>query len=138
MQVKLTPEQLAEIANRANAATSGPWFAHNPDDEYFMNAYVVTTSEVEPYDGDEFYRDNYEGLIATTLLQSPGYVKPKCDPKDGKWDVDAEFIAKARADIPALLAHIAEVEAERDAAQRLVDEMRELQREMAGKGRNET
>lgn len=78
--------RLDEIEARANAATPGPW-------------------EVKPYDGWHKESDNeinsFVGPDATTIIEQLG-----CDCCDVGLEVtpaDAEFIAAARTDVPALL-----------------------------------
>jgi hypothetical protein len=84
---------LAAIKARADAATPGPWKART---EYPQ---TVTSPTYGPDSSDE---DAW--VISTSLTHRP--------------DADAEFIAHARTDVPALLAHVAELEAERDEARR--------------------
>jgi hypothetical protein len=81
----LSPERRAEIAARAEAATPGPW--------------CTDSSEI------------YQGTEYTSWAV---WVGETCDPDDRrKSRADAEFIAAARTDVPALLA---EVEQLREAA----------------------
>ena len=81
----MTTEQIAAIAARANAATAGPW---SFDSDY--------PDEVFGPDGD---------AVATC------YGNLGLDDGYSEEDV-AAFIAGARQDIPALLAHVAAIEAE--------------------------
>lgn len=76
----LTPEQLAEIAARAEAATPGPW----------------CTDSWEIYQGTE-YQPGLSMWIGETCR---GNTSPEQD------RADATFVAAARTDIPALLAEI--------------------------------
>lgn len=81
----MTPERLAEIEARANAATEGPWEAIEDDSIHAAPAYV----------------DNGGcGVIAW---------RPVCDfvVRHG----DAEFIAHARTDAPALLTEVRRLQA---------------------------
>jgi hypothetical protein len=85
---KLTQEQLATIRQRAENATPGPW---------------------ETGDGyEQSSRGNYVWSVENGVIV--------CAEQDGTDCVldtnDATFIAHARTDIPALLEHIAELEAE--------------------------
>lgn len=80
----LTPEEIAAIRERAEKATSGPW-------------------QYEQYEVDP--------LSDTAKLYYSGSEKPFADFRgDLNQDQDAEFIAHARTDIPALLANIEELE----------------------------
>ncbi|MFJ7782230.1 hypothetical protein ACIQY8_05880 [Streptomyces albidoflavus] len=74
----LSPEYLAEIAARTEAATAGPW----------------CTDGAEIYQGDEYV--SYAFWVGETC---------RADEADGG-TVDAAFIAHARTDVPALLAEV--------------------------------
>ena len=78
---------LNAIRARADAATPGPWEA--VISEAFEYRWVVTPDEQEP-------------LETVCDVGAPASPRAK---------EDAEFIANARADIPALLAHIDALEA---------------------------
>lgn len=101
--------KLDEIEQRANRATPGPWYSQNPDDSHYMSAFCVRSIPDEPNDIED---GNEPGMIAVTLLQMPGTVGRGGD----KWEEDADFIAAARTDIPALVALARTLLAERDAA----------------------
>lgn len=82
----LTHEQLADISQRAEAATPGPWMTVQPGGP----------------NGSFWSICNQNGnIIALRLSQSPE---------------DAAFIAAARADIPALLNAVDRLRAERTTA----------------------
>ena len=82
----MTPEELKEIDKRATEATPAPWRV-NQIAGYTVDQ-IHACSEGEP-----FSNQNY---VATA--EGPNYSK------------DAVFIAHARTDVPALLAHIREQE----------------------------
>ncbi len=84
----LTPEQLAEIEVRADAATAGPW--QISIDDFYIESTTVFDDVNEPT------HDREPRLILETLPDA---------------DADTTFIAAARADVPALLAHIREQDA---------------------------
>lgn len=95
MTPPLTPEALAEIRKRAEAATPGPWEPRDPD-----------WWQLE----DPDYADKTDGIQAAGRS-----IMGTCDGcPAGKYD-DAVFIAHARTDIPALLAEVERLRAERDA-----------------------
>lgn len=75
---------LEEIERRANAATSGPWWAWNRG----VGWHIAVGS---PEDLDEWGRPR--------LL-------PEGFRTDIEFEADAEFIAHARTDIPALIAEV--------------------------------
>lgn len=76
----MTPEQLAEIKARVDAATGGKWF----------------------YNG--------EGIVGGGGLEWVAQTFSKRETDFPNHEANGEFIAHARQDIPALLAYIAELE----------------------------
>ncbi len=88
MSATLTPAELAEIRQRAEAATPGPWNAPTDWSHYAVSSgsFRVVESANQNNAHDFTGRDLY-GISRTR---------------------DAVFITHARTDIPALLAHIAE------------------------------
>lgn len=82
----LTEQQLADIETRANAATPGPW----------------CTDSWEIYQGTE-YEPGISMWIGETCR---GTTSPEQDSSD------AEFVAAARTDVPALLAEVRRLRAE--------------------------
>jgi len=85
----MTAQELNAIRARCDAATPGPWITCSCDDDSFWGATVYV--EQEGHD-DEYIAHFSKDQIA-----------------------DAEFIARARADVPALLAALEQAQAERDA-----------------------
>lgn len=85
----MTPEELNTIRERCEKATPGPWTTDRP---------------TKPSDPDEFSR-----WVAICGLG--GRTGVFADPPGGQfpWN-DAQFIAHAREDIPALLDHIKDIE----------------------------
>jgi hypothetical protein len=84
--MRLTQEQLEAIRQRAENATSGPW-------------------DVHPSLGVCNDCGNLYEVVESQMFFSPVVAELKREE-------DARFIAHARTDIPALLDHIAELEAE--------------------------
>nr|ALS89865.1 Ead/Ea22-like protein [uncultured bacterium] len=83
----LKPEELSAIRERAERATPGPW---------------------QPEGGQIARREaEQERSINDHMIVRDG----------GMWRENEIFIAYARADIPALLSHIAELEAQRSAGE---------------------
>jgi hypothetical protein len=97
----LTERELAEIGARAEMATPGPWHVRYLDDAYAMNLVAVSTVP-ETGDGEGWPRFDHREIVAATLIQEPRYV----DISDARWDVNANFIAAARTDVPRLVAEI--------------------------------
>ncbi|MDT0387486.1 hypothetical protein [Streptomyces dubilierae] len=92
---------LDTIEELCAAATPGPWFVRNVDDEHAMNLVAVSTVEgtgrTERWPGFD-----HRELIAATLVQQPRYV----DCADERWEENAAFIAMARDALPRLVAEV--------------------------------
>ena len=90
----MTPDLLAAIEARAHAATEGPWkasdFGYPGQDE---------PSSIIIHHGD-FKWESIDGGEFVAAL-----------PWDAQEALDATFIAYARTDVPALLAHVRDLEA---------------------------
>lgn len=93
------PLDLAAIQARANAATEGPWFL---DADGVGMAFAGNRADGRQY-----------GLwdIVHVSADKLGDLKPECADQER---ANADFIAHARADVPALIAALRQVEAERD------------------------
>jgi hypothetical protein len=92
---------LDAIEEMSSAATPGPWFVRNLDDDQAMN--LVAVSTVEDTGRAERWPDFDHGeLVAATLVQDPRYV----DCADGRWDENAAFIAMARDVVPRLVREV--------------------------------
>ncbi|MCX4750970.1 hypothetical protein OG455_41550 [Kitasatospora sp. NBC_01287] len=90
----LTDEQLADISAREAAARPGPWYRE--DDKQDLNRWVT----------------NEAGTVEINL----GYL-------GNNNQADAEFVAHAREDMPALLAEVRRLRAVEAAARAFADEM---------------
>ncbi|WP_331756710.1 hypothetical protein [Streptomyces decoyicus] len=100
MNQPLTPDRLAEIREREQDATKGPWGTH--------------------YDGQGTYTvQSGCRLSLATGFTSDGDIATLHG--NGQTFLDATFIARARRDVPALLAELDRVRAERDAFADRVD-----------------
>ncbi|MQY03493.1 hypothetical protein [Actinomadura macrotermitis] len=105
----LTDEELATIEELAEAATPGPWFVRNLDDDHAMSLVAISTAPDTGH-GERWPGFDHREIVAATLVQAPRYV----DVADERWDTNALFIANARQDIP-----------------RLIDEIKRLRRQLA-------
>ena len=101
----MTPQELKDIEARANAATPGPWRCGNGDEGWFWGFLVADTV------ADGCPDDKPSPAVLADFNRHVRY------------DANIAFCARARSDIPNLLAYIAAlterlraVEAERDEA----------------------
>ena len=86
---------LDAIERRANAATPGPWYVHDrPADFWTVGTDPDWPFECEVFD-DGSARGEYDALCSIA---------------------DRDFLVAARTDVPALIARVRELEAERDQA----------------------
>jgi hypothetical protein len=91
---------LDRIERRANAATKGPWGFSCGDRRYIADPSTDIVGEVAPlYSGQTI-------CVFAVASASQG---------------DAEFIASARTDVPALIARVRELEAQRDHERALLE-----------------
>lgn len=106
----MTENELGVIRNRAERATPGPWFPSLTDDDMCMNAcYVTTKPSAFEHDnrlGMTPNSGNHDAVVCITLLQHPRLACHKAQ----LWDEDADFIAHAREDVPALLKTVSDLQ----------------------------
>jgi len=98
----VTEQELQAIKERANAASNAPWIVEAG--EYSGNNWLVGTITVN---FGESYRD-YKVYFVTTKSVHASEL-------EGDAKTDAEFIAHARADVPALLTEVRSLRAMLDA-----------------------
>ena len=115
---RLTAEQLEGIQSRADAATPGPWaWAQTTEKGYGANV------------GAGCYADNdyncERPLVGDLSDRADDYYvdQPIAELGHQSANADAEFIAHARSDIPALLAELRAGRRERDEARKVTDAM---------------
>lgn len=106
----LSPERLADIEARANAATPGPWD--------FVETWEQEMIWLELVAGD-----------GTFILRAPLlYARESDSEKHNRHQANLEFAAFARRDIPDLLAALKQAQQERDRAaaalQKLVEKVK--------------
>ena len=99
-----------KIQARADKATAGPWFREYSD---------VVTARPDPRDVEEGYEDARNSRVVRGA--------PHLPKKDRQGIADAEFIAHARTDIPALLAMVREQRAAIERVRELSDNAPRMQ-----------
>ncbi|MFE0131973.1 hypothetical protein ACFWY6_10410 [Streptomyces sp. NPDC059037] len=97
----LTDDDLDGIEEIAAAATPGPWHMRQLDDDHAMSLVAVSTVP-DTGRGERWPGFDHGEIVAATLVQQPRYV----DAADGRWDENARFIARARQDVPRLVAEV--------------------------------
>lgn len=98
MMSELTPERLAEIKARTDAATPGPWFVEHLE----RDGFTYFSTDIAPL-------ESFDGEVHAGVLDED----------------EAEFIAHAREDVPDLVAEVERLRSERDALQAKLDQVRE-------------
>jgi hypothetical protein len=93
--------EIGEIEELCSAATPGPWFVRNLDDDHAMSLVAVSTSP-DTGRAERWPAFDHGDIVAATLVQHPRYV----DSRDGCWDDNAAFIAMAREAVPLLVAEV--------------------------------
>lgn len=85
---RLTDEELAQIAERADAATPGPWMAFVEGRDHVAGDDFIRTGGIDDSRSD-MYVSHYVGATARKVPAA-----------------DLDFIAAARQDVPRLVAEI--------------------------------
>lgn len=109
-----TELDLAAIEARAEAATEGPWEHSLVGIDLVDDEYVVQTESVAD--------------VVCRLARSGEFIEHPM----ASAQADAEFIAHARTDVPALVARVRELVAERDSVQFALDGFRGVARAERG------
>jgi len=96
----MTLEELETLEALERAASAGPWYVRQLDDELRMGAIAVST---RPDTGaNEDMRSGTwpsSEVVAACLIQSPPYVLPA----DDRFEENAELIAAMRTSLPELI-----------------------------------
>jgi hypothetical protein len=109
---QLTDERLREIEERAAKASPGPWRSLRDGNQYIQTSYLPTAKCVGASRVEGLVRPwNPHGLLAFGF-------KPSEYETARFLDADADFVAHAREDIPALIAEVGRLSAEVAAASR--------------------
>ena len=98
----MTEQELQAIEERANKATNATWIVEAG--EYSGSNWLVGTITVNL---GESYRDDQVYFVTTRNVHASEL--------EGDAKTDAEFIAHARADVPALIAEVRSLRAKLDA-----------------------
>jgi hypothetical protein len=103
----MTDEELKAIRDRARKATPGPWMPDDSVQPWIMQSRRQTGVYVRFYQRNGIL--NHVSFVAARRPQVPnGSMRPMAD---------AQFIAHARRDIPALLAEVRRLQRQLDAQQ---------------------
>lgn len=97
----ISEDDLNNLEELVSATTPGPWFVRYLDDRSAMNLIAISTKE-DTGQGERWPQYDCAEIVAATLIQDPDYVHSA----DGLWIDNAEFIARARSDVPRLIAEI--------------------------------
>jgi hypothetical protein len=104
----LNRPDIEAIGNRANAATRGPWEATETHGHDFVWLDVTCNENLRPQDDE---------IACGEPQPHPSIVHKSCiaQTEERKQEIlkDLDFIAHARTDIPALIAYIRELEADK-------------------------
>ena len=94
----MSADFLDELADLSDAATAGPWYVRQMDDNMSMGAIAIAT---EPDVGkNEYLMDGaIFGVLAATLIQDPPYVMRD----DQREQQNAELIVAMRNALPELI-----------------------------------
>lgn len=122
-ETPMTPERLTEIAARAAAATPGPWGFYDGDTYADVAADLEQTSR-----GSYSYRQKIAQLEDENYWDDPAHEEHDEERAPEQMAANAAFIAHAREDVPALLARVAELEAERHTTNEALSEAAEALR----------
>jgi hypothetical protein len=110
MTDSLTPDDLADIEARAEAATEGPWEYGNTGEPLDLAARIEWVADTLGYD------DEKRHLWSAWIETQPGRVTIPALTGDGpNAHANAEFIAKARTDVPRLVRALREAWGREDA-----------------------
>ncbi len=120
MTDRLTPEHEAEIAMRDLIATKGPWGL------YESGTMIDVAADLEETGCGYRARRGIARFEDEPLDNDPTHTEWTAEEDWEQVRIDAEFVAHAREDVPALLAELAAVRAERDQAQPRVAELEGL------------
>lgn len=100
----MTPDQLAQIQRRADAATEGPWHSFGTG----------------PRGGDHWY------VIGADNVSLAWGIASRDGENEAQRGPDAEFIAHARTDIPGLLAAVRDAQQSAEQAEQALTRVRTM------------
>lgn len=117
---RMSPEELAAIRARSDAALAGPWKAE-------LDVFEHDVPEIEVVIGDVGRALFF--TIGTDIVDTGGGMLRPIAPTDGPWERaaksqamrDGQFIAAARSDVPRLLLEVAGLERENEARKKFLE-----------------
>ncbi|MFF0409135.1 hypothetical protein ACFYUY_01700 [Kitasatospora sp. NPDC004745] len=107
------PLDLAAIQARADAATEGEWWVEEDDRVWTLHGVHARIPSGVPEIGEQ--------ILNHQILKAPKTGTPYAEYWPDR--ADAEFIAHARADVPALLARVRQLETENERLAKHADEL---------------
>ncbi|NED75306.1 hypothetical protein G3I51_23885 [Streptomyces sp. SID9944] len=131
MSARLSPEREAEIAARAEAATKGPWGYYDGETYADVAADLQITGR-----GSYSYREKVARLEDENYWDDAAHEEDDEERASEQMAANAAFIAHARTDVPALLAELAAVRAERDQAQAELSEYERMNQQQCRAGKH--
>ncbi|MDF3023871.1 MAG: hypothetical protein K0R10_1232 [Alphaproteobacteria bacterium] len=99
---RLGDAALRELLEISKATTPRPWYFHHRDDSLYMNAYLISTEQVE--NGDDIDYDP-ETMVAGTLIQS--FLPVQIGDKKSKQNT--EYLIAAANNLPAIIEELLEL-----------------------------
>ncbi|WP_159399522.1 hypothetical protein [Streptomyces alboflavus] len=132
MPDRLSPQREAEICERAEAATPGPWGVY----EFGGGSLIEIAADLEETGHGYKARRGIARLDEEPLDNDPAHDEWTAEEDWAQVEADAKFVAHARDDVSALLAELAAVRAERDEARATLreacDQVAERDHEIGG------
>jgi uncharacterized small protein (DUF1192 family) len=121
----LDDTRLAEIAARAEAATEGPWGFYDGD------TYAAVAADLQMTGRASYsYRQKIAQLEDENYWDDPAHEDDDEERAAEQMAANARFVAHARTDVPALLAEIQRLKAERHSTNEALSDAAEALREM--------
>jgi outer membrane murein-binding lipoprotein Lpp len=122
MTERLSPQHETAITTRVDAATPGPWGTY----EFGGGGLLEIAADLKDTGHGYQARRGIARFDEEPLDNDPTHTEWTAEEDWEQVKADAEFTAHARTDVPTLLAELAAVRAERDAAESRLSAARDL------------